>query len=64
MCPVYGVIKSGGLKKCPQVRHYLLCAQYTNEKLKAQAGGPCAPFVPRGLSYHLLLQEAWPCQPT
>ena len=28
------------LRKCPQVRHYLVCTQYTNEKVKAQAGGP------------------------
>ena len=27
-------------KKCPQVRHYMVCTQYTDEKLKAQAGGP------------------------
>ena len=28
------------LKKCPQVRHYLVCTQYTNENEKAQVGGP------------------------
>ena len=28
-----------GLKKCPQVRHYLLLCQYTKDKLKASSGG-------------------------
>ena len=30
----------GALKKCPQVRHDLVCTQYTNEKVRAEAGGP------------------------
>ena len=28
------------LKQCPQVRHFLLCSQYCQDKVKAQAGGP------------------------
>ena len=28
-----------GLKKCPQVRYFLLLSQYTQDKLKASSGG-------------------------
>jgi hypothetical protein len=36
----FGVVEAEeALKKCPQARRYLVCTQYTDEKLKAQAGG-------------------------
>ena len=37
----FGLVESEeALKKCPQVRHFLVTTQYTSEKTRAQAGSP------------------------
>ena len=37
---IQSLVSEQSLVKCPYIRMYLVCTQYTTEKVKVQAGGP------------------------
>ena len=52
------LVSEEALSKCPYTRMYLLICQYTNEKVKGQAGGPSVAQFLEPNPDHEPVQEA------